>query len=166
MDLCMPPLLPRSPRAARGRFRRRRPRGWPGARAAGVLSPPPRRGLAGDSPRDGAPCPAIAAFRCIPASPGLSGAAPPASPPEAGAQSRSPRPPPKSPTPGQRCPPGKAGPGRAPASPFSPDSFDPRTLRRTSAPGLLGSARGGPGNCPQLISFHQAALGALKPRSQ
>ena len=125
----------------------------------------PGRGVAGAGTRGRAPCPESPArargARRLPASPGLSGAAPPAAPPEAGSQFRSPARGP-SPHPGQRCPRGKAGRGLAPASPFSLDSFDPRALGSTSAPGLPGSARGGPGNGPQLISFHHAASGRLE----
>ncbi|KAF6298985.1 hypothetical protein mRhiFer1_009006 [Rhinolophus ferrumequinum] len=157
-------------RLARGSFGRRQSRDWLGARdAAGggaEWSTPQDWGVAGAGTRARALCPEPwpepAEPRRLPASTGLSGAAPLAALPEAGAQSRSPHPWPKPPTQvrdarGRR----QAGAVR-PLPPFSPDSFDPRALRRTSAPGLPGSARGGPGNGPQLISFHQAALGRLE----
>lgn len=161
----MPPLFPWPPRAARGRFRWRRPRDWPGARAAGGV---PAAGAGRRQNRDSG----LRAVDCIPGpgprSPGAYLPAPgsPELPHRPRRPKREPNPgdPPaaRAPTPGQRRPRGKASRGRAPASPFSPHSFDPRALRRTSAPGLPGSARGDPGNGPQLISFHQAALGRLE----
>lgn len=154
--ICASRLPSRGRRAPPGSSRRRRPRAGGSGRVG--ASPGPPLGTARPAPRS-----RRAVLTCQPRAlrsrpaghAARSGSRIPETPPAA-----------RAPTPGQRGPRGKAGPSRAPASPFSPDSFDPRALRRTSAPGLPGSARGGPGNCPQLISFHQAALGALKPRSQ
>lgn len=56
----------------------------------------------------------------------------------------------------------KAAGAGAPASPFPPDSFDLRALGGAYAPGQPGSARGDPGNGPQLISFHPTAWGRLE----
>ena len=98
--------------------------------------------------------------RRLPASPGLSGAARPRCPKRAPSSGAPPAA--QAPTQVRDARGGRPAGAARPASPFSLDSFDPQSLRRTSAPRLPGSARGGPGNGPQLISFHQAAWGRLE----
>lgn len=123
-----------------------------GSSRAGALYPSPGRGVAGAgtsarAPRP-APRPGSAEPRRLPASPGLSGAALQAAPPQAGAQSRSPHQRPKPP------PQVRDGRGRRPAGAERPLPLSLRIplIRGLSAAprlrGLLGSARGGPGNSP------------------
>lgn len=150
-----------------GRRSRETPEPGPGPARPPLPSQPGRAPRLVLSPRPGPRSPG--AYLQAPGSPELPSRprrpkpAPAQAPTQAGGKSRSPHPRPAAPHPRSAWPAGgKAGRGRPPASPFSPDSFDPRVLRRTSAPGLPGSARGDPGNGPQLISFHQAALGRLE----
>lgn len=149
------PMAPAS-RLAGGSGRRRGPRRRGGASPESGLGFT-RRGL---HPRPGPTEP-----RRLPASPGLSGAAPPAAPPK-----REPNPgdPPaaRAPTPGQRRPRGKASRGRAPASPFSPHSLIRGLSAAPRLPGCPGRPAGILETVPSLSPFIKRPWAALKPRSQ
>lgn len=154
--------------SCRGSFRRRRSWDSLGPWRRGAL--PPGRGIAGAGTRARAPCPVPrpgpAEPQRLPASPGLSRAAPLAPPHEAGAQSRSPHPRPEPP------PQVRDARGRRPAWAARPL---PLSLRIPLIRGLFAALRlrgcwGRPAGVLETVlslsPFIKRPWAALKPRSQ